>query len=145
VKEATGKDPGDFYTGNEVEVLERTGLFEKHFAYTSKTKLYTGDILVTKTKGHTALVVAGETKDKNKVAEPTLRKGDKGTQVGILQENLKSLGYKGKDGKDLEIDDDFGRNTGYALITFQRAKKLDADEIYGPKSADKMQEAINGR
>jgi hypothetical protein len=59
VKEASGTDPGDFNTSNEVKVLSATGLFEDVFAYTSTTTLYTGDILVTKTKGHTAVVVSG--------------------------------------------------------------------------------------
>lgn len=59
VKEATGKDPGNFTTANEVAVLSATGLFEPVFAYTSKTILCTGDILVTKTKGHTVVVTAG--------------------------------------------------------------------------------------
>lgn len=59
VKEATGKDPGNFTTANEAKVLEATGLFNKKIAYTSRTTLYTGDILVTKTKGHTAIVVSG--------------------------------------------------------------------------------------
>ncbi|MBO5032743.1 MAG: hypothetical protein J6D08_12810 [Lachnospiraceae bacterium] len=57
VKEATGIDSGDFTTGNEVSKLSATGLFEAAFAYTSSTTLYTGDILVTKTKGHTVVVV----------------------------------------------------------------------------------------
>lgn len=59
VKEASGKDPGNFTTENEVDVLEATGLFESKITYTSGTTLYTGDILVTKTKGHTAIVVSG--------------------------------------------------------------------------------------
>lgn len=59
VKEATSKDPGNFTTSNEVAVLSATGLFEKPVAYTSKTILCTGDILVTKTKGHTVIVTAG--------------------------------------------------------------------------------------
>lgn len=59
VKEASEKDPGNFTTSNEATMLEATGLFEKKKIYTSKTILYTGDILVTKTKGHTVVVVKG--------------------------------------------------------------------------------------
>ena len=59
VKEATGKDPGNFTTANEAKVLEATGLFNKKMAYTYRTTLYTGDVLVTKKKGHTAIVVSG--------------------------------------------------------------------------------------
>lgn len=59
VKEASGKDPGNFSTLNEADMLEKSGLFEKRVAYTSGTTLYTGDVLVTKTKGHTVIVVEG--------------------------------------------------------------------------------------
>lgn len=59
IKEATGKDPGNFTTANEKSVLEATGLFEGAIAYTSSTTLYTGDVLVTKTQGHTVVVVGG--------------------------------------------------------------------------------------
>lgn len=59
IKEATGKDPGNFTTATEVTVLSACGLFEKPFAYTNKTILCTGDVLVTKTKGHTVVVTAG--------------------------------------------------------------------------------------
>ena len=61
VKEATGVDPGNFYTGNEADVLEATGLFYDRVAYVSQavTPVYNGDVLVTKTKGHTVIVVSG--------------------------------------------------------------------------------------
>ena len=59
VREATGKDPGNFTTANEATMLEATGLFEDKKNYTTGMTLYTGDILVTKTKGHTAIVTAG--------------------------------------------------------------------------------------
>lgn len=58
-KEATGKDPGDFNTSSEVKVLQKTGLVDV-IPYKSGDTLYTGDILVTKTKGHTVIVVSGE-------------------------------------------------------------------------------------
>ena len=59
VKEATGKDPGNFNTANEASALEATGLFNGRMAYTNGMTLYTGDVLVTKTKGHTVIVVEG--------------------------------------------------------------------------------------
>lgn len=59
VKEASGKDPGDFTTGTEAKVLGATGLFKTAIPYTASTMLYTGDVLVTKTKGHTVVVVQG--------------------------------------------------------------------------------------
>lgn len=68
VKEATGIDPGNFTTYNEASVLKKTGLFEDKIAYTSDTELYTGDILVTKSKGHTAIVVSGKARTIKKAA-----------------------------------------------------------------------------
>ncbi len=59
VKEAAGKDPGNFTTANEASVLEASGLFENRKSYISGTTLYTGDVLVTKTKGHTVIVTDG--------------------------------------------------------------------------------------
>ena len=59
VKGASGKDPGNFSTLNEADVLEKSGLFEKLITYKSGATLYTGDILITKTKGHTVIVVEG--------------------------------------------------------------------------------------
>lgn len=58
VREATGKDPGNFTTANEASMLMATGLFDK-LDYKSGVTLYTGDILVTKSKGHTVIVTAG--------------------------------------------------------------------------------------
>lgn len=59
IKEASGKDVGNFRTVDEVSFLEKSGLFNDKIAYTSNTKLYTGDVLVTKTSGHTVIVVSG--------------------------------------------------------------------------------------
>ena len=58
IKEAAAVDPGNFTTLNETEVLRKTGLFAEKIKYKSGTPLYNGDILVTCTKGHTAVVVS---------------------------------------------------------------------------------------
>ncbi len=62
VKAATGVDPGNFTTANEVSMLMATNLFVS-MSYTPGMTLYTGDILVTATKGHTVVVVSGEPRD----------------------------------------------------------------------------------
>ena len=62
IREATGKDPGNFNTATERDyILKMKWLFRDAGAYISqeKTPLYNGDILVTKTKGHTVIVVGG--------------------------------------------------------------------------------------
>jgi hypothetical protein len=65
IQEATGKKIANFTTANEVAVLEGTGLFHDAVAYISqaKTPVYNGDVLVTKTKGHTVIVVSGNARD----------------------------------------------------------------------------------
>lgn len=58
---ATGWDCGNFNTASELNVLMRTGMFTNLGAYNSNTVLNRGDVLVTRSKGHTAIVVEGNT------------------------------------------------------------------------------------
>lgn len=72
IYDACKVDTGDFYTATEPDVLAKTKLFEKAVKVTTSTVLYNGDILVTQSKGHTAIVVAGRprsdaTKTENKL------------------------------------------------------------------------------
>lgn len=53
-------------------------------------------------------------------------------QVRTVQRILKDCGYKGKDGKALAVDGDFGTNTEYAVISYQKKHSLDADGVVGP-------------
>lgn len=69
VKEATGKDPGDFSTSGEAYALMNTGLFNKS-SYASGVTLYTGDILVTKSQGHTVIVVSGTSRGGDEPTPP---------------------------------------------------------------------------
>ena len=62
---ATGKDPGNFSTADERKILLATNLFDDIGSYTSNTKIYDGDILVTKTKGHTVIVTSGSPRSIN--------------------------------------------------------------------------------
>lgn len=57
--EASGIDAGNFNTGNERSCLIGTGLFMNPIEYTPNVPIFNGDILITKTKGHTAIVVWG--------------------------------------------------------------------------------------
>ena len=63
-----------------------------------------------------------------------LRKGSKGEEVKTLQRLLKSLTFNGKDGGVLLIDGNFGTNTEYALLAYQRANSLEVDGICGRNS-----------
>ena len=63
---ASGKDVGDFNTSNERSVILKSGLFEDAGSYEQGDTLYNGDILVTRTKGHTVIVTGGAKKNKEK-------------------------------------------------------------------------------
>ena len=63
---ASGKDVGDFNTANERIILLKSGLFTDAGSYRIGELLYNGDILVTRTKGHTAIVVSGAKKNASK-------------------------------------------------------------------------------
>ena len=57
-----GISVGDFNTASEVAVLEKNGAFNKAVAVTTSTKLQIGDILVTRSKGHTVIVTESDYK-----------------------------------------------------------------------------------
>jgi hypothetical protein len=148
VREATGKDPGNFTTANEARVLAATGLFTK-IAYVnqSKTPVYNGDILVTKTKGHTVIVVSGNPRPRVatagntypvptrtiKLTEPMM----KGDDVKWIQYHLIRLGFlpeyhtdsKGK--KKSNIDGIYGKNTKNAVLAAQEHYGIKVDGIVG--------------
>lgn len=69
VYQASGKDCGDCYTATESAALQKLGIFEPTVDVTTNTVLYNGDILVTKTKGHTVIVVAGRPRAEAEKAE----------------------------------------------------------------------------
>lgn len=60
-----GFDPGDFATSGEAVKLEASGMFEKRQSVGVNTVLYNGDVLVTKTSGHTVIVVSGNSRSAN--------------------------------------------------------------------------------
>ena len=143
--QATGTDIGNITTANEASVLEKSGLFETRKSVESSTVLYTGDILVTKTKGHTVIVTAGkdrvtvtnddwvnrlnaEIKKQGFSTYPTVRKGAKGNITKLIQERLNSVGFH------LKVDGDFGDNTYNAVIVFQKNRGLKQDGIVGANS-----------
>lgn len=143
VIEAAGVDPGNFTTANEVNALMKTGLFDNLGEYKPLMKLYDGDILTTKTKGHTAIVVAGyncnligsncnlaendnvvsKKGNKIEITIPTVRKGDTGKAVCILQAILGA-----------EVSGSFDDATLAKVKEFQKSKWLNVDGIVGIKT-----------
>ncbi len=118
-----GFDPGNFTTGNEAAVLAGTGYFEPKASVTSEAQLRKGDILVTKTKGHTVIVVGTEVK------RQTLKRGSRGADVTYLQQRLTAQGYGVG-----AIDGDFGQKTLEAVKAYQADYGLKVDGIVGAKT-----------
>lgn len=116
---AGGKDPGNFTTANEGKKLMDTGEYTEFDPSTEPMQI--GDILVTKTKGHTVAVTGVN----DTIVRPTLRKGNKGESVKELQNLLKAKGY------DLQADGDFGPITESAVKLYQKSKGLTVDGIVG--------------
>lgn len=144
--QATGKDVGNITTANEASTLEASGLFEAKKSVTGEGMLYNGDILVTKTKGHTVIVVSGRarstatTSNTSTATKSYLSKGDKGNDVKTMQTMLIACGYScGSYG----ADGDFGSDSNKALRKFQGDYGLTVDGKYGAKSKAKLESVYN--
>ncbi len=61
----------------------------------------------------------------------TVKKGENGNHVLLIQEILKSREYKGKDGQELKLDKDCGANTVYAIKQYQKAREKVTPGICG--------------
>lgn len=120
-----GFDPGNFTTSDEVAALAGTGYFEPKASVASAAQLREGDILVTKTKGHTVIVVYTG----SSMSRQTIRRGSKGADVLYLQKRLVAKGYYVG-----EIDSDFGNQTENAVKAYQDEHGLVTDGIVGAKT-----------
>ena len=127
----------NFRTTNEAGVLLRSGAFTelKESRYTDQSAyLRRGDILVTRTQGHTVVVLSDganaetATDDVETEVRTTLKRGMRGEDVRRLQARLMELGYKlPKYGADGE----YGKETVEAVKAFQLDRGLEADGIAG--------------
>lgn len=61
----------------------------------------------------------------------TVKKGENGNHVLLVQEILRARGFKGKDGKALKLDKDCGTNTVYAIKQYQKAREKVTPGICG--------------
>ena len=133
---ASGKNIPNFNTASELSVLKATGLFD---VYTddahckSSSNLLPGDILVTKTKGHTVAVISVPSTNSD---NGSLKKGSKGNKVKELQTKLNKVGY------NLTVDGSFGSATEKAVKEFQKKYNLTVDGIAGPNTIKKLDEVI---
>lgn len=128
IKEATGKDPGAFNTSTEKAALLASGLFDSYFYYEGTT-LCEGDVLVTKTKGHTAVVTQAEAVIES-APRPTIRYGSKGSDVRYLHHQLRKLKYGVNEASDF-----FDSTTKLCVMNFQASRPgLEVDGICGPRT-----------
>ena len=133
---ASGKNIPNFNTSSELSVLKATGLFD---IYTddahckSSSNLLPGDILVTKTKGHTVAVISVPSTNSD---DGSLKRGSKGDKVKELQTKLNKVG------NNLVVDGSFGSATEKAVKEFQKKYNLTVDGIAGPNTIKKLDEVI---
>lgn len=80
--------------------------------------------------------------DGGDTARRTLRKGDEGADVALLQGNLIALGY---DCGSWGADGDFGSATESAVKAYQTAKHLEADGIVGDKTWAALDADMDGQ
>ena len=141
--------PEEFRTGNMPGYLLKSGMFVELTGdkYQAKSAyLRRGDILVTRTAGHTVMVLSdGSRAEKNvppvaagtpaetpkiyALGERILKKGMKGEDVKALQAALNAAGHDCG-----AVDGDFGAKTDAAVRAFQRAAGLAVDGQAGPKT-----------
>lgn len=128
---------GNFTTANQVSALRATGEFEilTESKYVNQSAyLRKGDILVTKTQGHTVVVLndgpkAEYPQDARPLGSRDLKRGSSGPDVTALQEALAALGFDPQG-----IDGQYGTNTANAVKAYQRARGLTVDGEFGPQT-----------
>ena len=130
---------GDFNTSTEAAMLMATGEFVELTGdkYTKQDDyLGAGDILVTRSKGHTVVALTNGSKYEGTVKEPSyvlgdriLKKGMSGGDVKELQIRLKSVGFDCGD-----VDGIYGSQTRGAVRALQEAGKITPDGEFGPNS-----------
>ena len=141
--------PSGFRTGNMPSNLAKTGAFTELTGskYQSQsTYLGRGDILVTKSSGHTVVVLTNGSKYEGPVypvdydlGDRVIKYGCEGQDVKLMQEMLLKLGY---DLGSWGCDGDFGDCTELALKAFQTDAKLDVDGECGPTTLVALEKAI---
>ena len=141
--------PSGFRTGNMPSNLAKTGAFTELTGskYQSQsTYLGRGDILVTKSSGHTVVVLTNGSKYEGPVypvdydlGDRVIKYGCEGNDVKLMQEMLLKLGY---DLGSWGCDGDFGDCTELAMKAFQQDAKLDVDGECGPTTLIALEKAV---
>ena len=140
----------DFNTVGEASALLKSGAFTELIGskYTSSSDyLRRGDILVTKQKGHTVIVLTSGSKAEplqlqdNKLGDRTLKKGMSGPDVVELQQDLIKLGYSFP---EYGVDGDFGSETEKNVRKFQSVSGLEANGIFDKASYEMLMSVLPG-
>lgn len=140
---------GDFITSSEVSAIIATGAFEMFIDDAhckSSDHLLRGDILVTRTKGHTVVVLNDGAKAGEEVVNIVYRLGDRVLKNGMDGEDVKELqtmlisldygcGIWGADGE-------FGDATEQAVEQFQRDNGCDVDGEVGEETLAALKRAL---
>lgn len=143
-----GITAGNFRTTDQAKIMLSTGEFTE-LTGTKYTRgeeyLRRGDVLVTKSQGHTVVVLTGGGRAFEDgplkiltLGDRELARGMAGADVMELQSRLMELGYAlpkyGADG-------DFGSETETAVKAFQKDRRLDPDGIVGPMTLAELKDS----
>ena len=137
----------NFRTPTEPAALLDSGAFVelKGAKYTDSDKyLKRGDILVTRTQGHTVVVLSNGSKaggDDDPV-DDSLRRGDSGPEVEAMQQLL--LKWDPKCLPEYGADGDFGKETEDAVKAFQKEKGLPVTGVYDAVTEKALMETVCG-
>lgn len=124
----------DMYTGNEKQLIEKTGKFKTYDdkSYTqSDQKLKVGDILFK--IGHSAVVVRAQYIISRVIKYQAGKPIMSGEDVTKIQKKLNKVMKT-----DLTLDGEYGPKTAAEAIRFQAKKGLTADGIVGKKTAEAL-------
>ena len=136
----------DFITSNEAGVLLASGAFreltgDKYAAQSAY--LAEGDILVTKTKGHTVVVLSDGSKVEPdatasvvRLSDRILKNGMEGADVKELQQMLISLG------SNLSVTGEYDDATEIAVRAFQQTHGCEVDGETGPETLAALDAAL---
>ena len=144
-----GIEVDNFITSNEVSKLMATGEFEKFTDdehCKSSDHLLRGDILDTRTKGHTVVVLSNGAKASEEVVSIAYKLGDRILKNGMTGDDVKELqtcligldydcGVWGADGE-------FGDSTQQAVERFQTAHGCAVDGEVDPVTLDALHKAM---
>lgn len=144
-----GIEVDNFITSNEVSKLMATGAFEKFTDDAhckSSEHLLRGDILDTRTKGHTVVVLSDGAKSSEEIVSIAYKLGDRILKNGMTGDDVKELqtcligldydcGIWGADGE-------FGDATELAVERFQHAHGCMVDGEVGPETLAALNKAM---